>query len=139
MSDERGLAIHLAYLDSAHKFDHFLLGASLAGCAYLAQTNPFGRIGYNIETMYLISLCTLALSAYGGFRRLEAVLALLRVNAKYLEVIQAMSPADQAAASQVMNGGMNRTSFWARVRNGFLYGGFIAYVGTKVFATYLQP
>ncbi|MFJ3050840.1 hypothetical protein [Pseudomonas nitroreducens] len=139
MSNERGLAIHLAYLDSAHKFDHFLLGASLAACAYLAQTNPFGRVGYNVETMYLVALAALALSSYAGFRRLEAVTSVLRLNSKYLEIVATLDAATRKHVTQLVDGESEKSNWWYKVRNGFLYAGFLAYIGTKVIATYLQP
>ncbi|WEJ70321.1 hypothetical protein [Pseudomonas sp. PSE14] len=137
MSNERGLAIHLAYLDSMHKFDHFLLGASLAACAYLAQTNPFGKVGCNVETMYLIALAALAFSSYAGFRRLEAVTAVLRMNSEYLEA--PLTPAGRKHAAKLIDKVSERTNRWYKIRNGFLYAGFLAYIGTKVIATYLQP
>jgi len=136
---KRQMDIHLAYLDSLNKFDHFLLGASLAACAYLAQTNPYGKIGYNIETMYLFSLGALALSAYCGFRRLEEVTGVLRINSHYLETVDRLSQSAREKAWDQMQKVGDRSGRWCHFRNGFLYAGFIAYIGTKVFATYLQP
>lgn len=137
MSSERAMAIHQAYLESSSRFDHFLLGASLAACAYLAQTNPYGKIGYNIETMYLVALASLAMSAFCGFRRLDHFTGALKANAQFLALPNHISRETHEAAWAAMNRAADATGKWFGLRNGFLYAGFIAYIGTKVFATYL--
>ncbi|HCT2655596.1 TPA: hypothetical protein OTR99_001792 [Pseudomonas aeruginosa] len=139
MSSEREMTIYLAYMESSHKFDHFLLGASLAACGYLAQTNPYGRIGFNIETMYLVALLTLSASVLCAFRRLEQVTSVLRANSDYLEMADRLTPDQRQRAYAALQVVADRPKKWYLLRNGFLYGGFIAYITTKVFAAYLQP
>ncbi|HBO2545158.1 hypothetical protein LJG15_06615 [Pseudomonas aeruginosa] len=139
MSSEKEIAIHQAYLDSSNRFDHFLLGASLAACGYLAQTNPYGRIGYNVETMYLVALVSLAMSAFCGFRRLDRITGALKANAHFLALPTNISRDARLRAKALVQQAADAPGKWYSLRNGFLYAGFVAYIGTKVFAQYLQP
>ncbi|EIU7108242.1 hypothetical protein ACLHTP_07385 [Pseudomonas aeruginosa] len=134
---DRDLVMFEAHRDASSKFDHFLLGATLATCGYLAQTNPYGRVGYNIETMYLVSLIALALSAYFGFKRVESKIQMHLGNAKYLEMTGKIHPAIQGEFREILEKMSDRTAVWYRLRNGFLFSGFIAYILTKIFSSYL--
>lgn len=48
------------YNEARSELDYFLLGATLAICGYLAQTNTYGRLGVNKETFLLITLLVFA-------------------------------------------------------------------------------
>lgn len=67
--------------EAASKLDYFILGVTLAICAYLAQTNPYAQFGVNKETFLLGSLLVFASSAVCGFKRIESTIAALRMNA----------------------------------------------------------
>ena len=41
--------------EALHKLDYFILGVTLAICAYLAQTNPYAQLGINKETFLLVA------------------------------------------------------------------------------------
>lgn len=47
---ERSDQLGLMQIEASQKLDHFILGATLAICAYLAQTNPYAQLGINKET-----------------------------------------------------------------------------------------
>jgi hypothetical protein len=120
--------------DEGTKLDYFIQGATLAICAYLAQTNPYAQFGVNKETFLLISLLVFAFSAVLGFKRLESRVALLFDNA------EALQEPDRALRSKVLlylrttrNTKIQRLYKW---RNYTLLLGLACYVLTKVWAAY---
>ncbi|QDR66368.1 hypothetical protein [Pseudomonas sp. BJP69] len=138
-SDERSVQLHQSASTETANFDRFVLGASMAACAYLAQTMPFGPLGLNVSTMYLVTLLVMALSAVFGFLRIEATITTTNANSTYLHRIEmgmlndltsrmlAREPADRWAA---------RTKTMYRMRNITMLISFFCYVGTKVYASY---
>lgn len=58
--------------EAANELDYFILGATLAICAYLAQTNPYGRIGFTEESLLLGTFLLFVCSAACGFKRIES-------------------------------------------------------------------
>ena len=87
-ADERSVKLHQSASTESANFDRFVLGASIAACAYLAQTMPFGPVGLNVSTMYLATLFLMALSAVFGFLRIEATIATLNSNSSFLHMIE---------------------------------------------------
>jgi hypothetical protein len=138
-ADERSVQLHHSASSEAANFDRFVLGASMAACAYLAQTMPFGPIGMNVSTMYLATLLIMALSAVFGFLRIEATITTANANSAYLHRIEmgmlndissrmlARKPADRWAA---------RTRTMYKLRNLTMLLSFFCYVATKVYAAY---
>jgi len=137
-SDHRSVLIHQAYSQESGQFDRFVLGATLAGCAYLGQTIPYGQLGYNIETMYLYSLLVLSISAAMGFKRIEYTLNTAKGNSKYLHALETRDLKGAAAYHGLMLMWADSTGFYYRIRNITLILGFACYVATKVFAAYIK-
>lgn len=133
---ERAESIYMAAMDASHKFDSFILAATLAVCGYLAQTTTFGRLGYNVETLHLIILCCFSAAAFFGFRRIEYLLVCIRMNYHILDT-PASSQKKQQEVREAMKKKQDITMRYYQYRNGFLYGGFIGYVAVKVFAVYV--
>lgn len=118
--------------EAASKFDYFILGATLAACAYLAQTNPYGRIGLNEETFLLASLLIFAASAACGFKRIEATINYQRINALALD-----HPSHEVRAKRLAKLDEKRDAqHWYKARNVMLVLGLACYLVTKVWATY---
>ena len=118
--------------EAASKLDYFILGVTLAICAYLAQTNPYAQLGANKETFLLGSLLVFAASAICGFKRIEAAIAVLRMNAAALEERDL-----QLRAYCIKRLKEDRESHnWYIVRNYLLAAGLLCYLATKVWATY---
>jgi len=122
----------MTHNEAASKLDYFILGATLAICAYLAQTNPYAELGMNEESFLLGSLLVFASSAICGFKRIEATIAMMRMNATALEepdlqlrtyCIQRLK--DDPAPHR-----------WYVVRNYLLAAGLVCYLATKVWASY---
>jgi hypothetical protein len=116
----------------ASKLDHFILGVTLAICAYLAQTNPYAQLGGNEETLLLCSLLVFASSAVCGFKRLEATTESLRLNALAL---QQENPSLRAFMLEKVKERRAASRYYLG-RNYLLAAGLICYLATKVWATY---
>jgi len=119
------------YNEAAHKLDYFILGANLAICAYLAQTNPYGNVGFNKETFLLVSLLVFAASAAFGLKRIESALFLMRTNVFILNQTDPVRL--QTLHKQFRE---NKGPTYAKLRNALLLVGLFCYVATKVWATY---
>lgn len=118
--------------EAASKLDYFILGVTLAICAYLAQTNPYSQFGANKETFLLGSLLVFAASAICGFKRIESTIAALRMNAAALEE---RDPQLRAYCLQRLRESRESHN-WYKVRNYLLAAGLFCYLFTKVWATY---
>ncbi len=120
------------HTEAASKLDYFILGVTLAICAYLAQTNPYAQLGVNKETLLLGSLLVFAASAVCGFKRIESTIAALRMNAAALE-----APTAEIRAYCLQKLRDRRESHhWYVIRNYLLIAGLFCYLATKVWDAY---
>lgn len=120
------------YNEARSKLDYFLLGATLAICGYLAQTNPYGRLGVNKETFLLGTLLVFAASAVAGFKGMEANVNMIRKNA---EALQEHNPALRAVKIHFLREDTTAHYFYI-LKNYLLLAGFVCYLATKVSAAY---
>ena len=138
-ADERSVKLHQSASTESANFDRFVLGASMAACAYLAQTMPFGPIGLNVSTMYLATLFMMALSAVFGFLRIESTISTMNANSGYLHMIE-MSQLNDFSMRQIARNAVDkvaeRTKTMYVLRNYTMLFSFFGYVVTKVYATY---
>jgi len=118
--------------EAAIKLDYFLLGATLAICGYLAQTNPYGQIGLNEETFLLATLLVFVASAMAGFKCIETNISLLRKNADALEI------PDLAVRHHYLSQlRSDRTAHnYYTAKKYLLVAGLVCYVATKVWVCY---
>ncbi|MQU59176.1 hypothetical protein GHO26_15495 [Pseudomonas helleri] len=128
--------LHKAYLDASSKSDHFLLGAIAAACAYLAQSNPYGKIGLNPETLFLIDLIVLGLAAFFAHKRIENTIQVLKFNTTFLQGRNDGDPVSYLGGKQLAEKYANRTVSNYTFRNLFMVLGFILYVVAKVWRAY---
>ncbi|MDX9672267.1 MULTISPECIES: hypothetical protein [unclassified Pseudomonas] len=136
---ERSVQLHQSASSETANFDRFVLGASMAACAYLAQTMPFGPIGTNVSTMYLATLLIMGLSAVFGFLRIEATISTMNANSSYLHMIEMGELNDLSMrhiARQAVDKVAGRTKTMYVLRNRTMLISFFLYVATKVYATY---
>lgn len=132
--------IHQVYLEALSRFDHFVMGATLAVCAYLAQSNPYEKIGLNVPTLYLISLLLVAGAAFCGFKRLEHVVQTLRLNAQLLESREQNNSANKIEQMKFYTErASQRTHNYYIARNICLLLGFIVYLTAKIATPYSTP
>ncbi|MHC8386397.1 hypothetical protein [Pseudomonas sp. LB3P14] len=136
MAEEQDRIDQLIYRshDEDAKLDYFILGATLTICAYLAQTNPYGRLGINKETFLLCSLLVFASSAVYGFKRLEAKLVLMYDNTKALQIRDPNTR--KRRLNELGDRSVNRIAKFYRARNRLLFAGLACYLVTKVWASY---
>lgn len=128
--------LHKAYLDAASKSDHFLLGAIAAACAYLAQSNPYGKIGLNPETLFLIDLIVLGLAGFFAHRRIENTIQVLKFNTTFLQGRNDGDAVSYLGGKQLAETNANRTNSNYKLRSFLMALGFILYVVAKVWRAY---
>jgi hypothetical protein len=121
------------HTSEALKFDYFVVTVSLAICAYLAQTNPYGKLGLNKETFMLVSLLIFAASVVCSFIRIERLLMAISSNISALKSKSTLGY-DTHVAHTVSWG--RKAKFYYRARNILLALGLACYLATKVWATY---
>ena len=139
-ADTRSVLLHQSASSESMGFDRFVLGATLAACAYLAQTIPFAPLGHNIETMYLWTLVVMAAAAFFGFKRIESVIEMVKLNAQYLADLEHGKISSEMLRQlylDALSKCSGRTLGYYKARNATLFMSFTCYVTTKVFATYL--
>lgn len=119
--------------EATHKLDYFILGATLAICAYLAQTNPYGQLGINKETLLLGSLLVFAASAACGLRRIESAISLMRIN---IFILNQNDPAKREKLGTKFLTEANKGLLHGKLRNYLMVAGLLCYVSTKVWASY---
>lgn len=128
--------LHKIYLEASSKADHFLLGAIAAACAYLAQSNPYGKLGLNPETLFLFDLVVLGFAGYFAHRRIENTVQVLKFNATYLQAHSAGDAVAFHGGKHLAQKYADRTSIDYSFRNFLMAAGFILYVVAKVWRAY---
>lgn len=128
--------LHKVYIESSSKSDHFMLGAIAAACAYLAQSNPYGRIGFNAETLFLIDLIVLGFAALFAYRKIEHTINVLKFNAQFLQGHSSGDEETYVHFRTLAGQYADKTSTDHALRNLFMALGFILYVAAKVWRVY---
>jgi len=80
MTTERSDKVYDNWRQGAEKFDYFVLGVTGALCAYISQTYTPEKLGLNPGTLELLSLVLLVCAAAAGFKRVETVIEITRLN-----------------------------------------------------------
>lgn len=86
--DNRSL-IESGYYQGLQRFEYFIVGASLALCAYVGYTLHPEKLtflsGYTIE---VVSFVLLILSAGVGLKRIESLVQISRLNGQLLDAVE---------------------------------------------------
>lgn len=135
MADKQEILSELIsrHTGEALKFDYFVTTVSLAICAYLAQTNPYGRLGLNKETFMLASLLVFAASVACSFMRIERALMVISCNIDALKSTSSAGYQTHIAKAKEWN---KKSKPYYYVRNILLALGLACYLATKVWDTY---
>jgi hypothetical protein len=128
--------IHKTFRDASDRFDHFVLGALLAICAYLVQSNPYAKIGLNVETLYFISLAIFVCASIFGFRRIEQVIVLYRINHSLLYATENRDLSGRNSALELLPTIRDKAESNYRWRNRFMFLGLLAYISAKYWGVY---
>ena len=80
MTTERSDKVYDNWRQGAEKFDYFVLGLTGALCAYISQTYTPEKLGINPGTLELLSLALLVSAAIAGFKRVETIIEITRLN-----------------------------------------------------------
>jgi hypothetical protein len=125
--------ISLKAAEESAKLDQFLLGATVAICAYLAENNVYTPLGLNRSTAMIACMLIFALSAALGFMRMNSVVKVYHVNAKLVSV-------EKVAEEKPHQDECQRLLWWGKwyghSRDGLLFVGLAAFIITKVAASY---
>lgn len=139
MSDtERSLIAHAAFRESSEKFDHLVLAIIFATIGFLVQTIPFGKVGLNIETMYLYSLALFGCAGVSAFKRAEWAILVHAKNHAMLDALEKGKKPEYLGNRQALDKCQNRTYMYYRARNIFIFTGLVCFIVTKVFEQYLK-
>ncbi|XEG73693.1 hypothetical protein QA447_05535 [Pseudomonas sp. abacavir_1] len=134
--DPRVTALDEHYFKGLLTFDQFVLGGSLAACAYLAQTAGYGRVGWNAKTLGLFPLLAMAVATWLGFKRVEITIHLLKSNARYLELCTQNPGRDFTDQYKVLKRIADRTGSIYDWRNRALLLGLASYVLIRIACQY---
>lgn len=126
-----------AHHEASDKMDYFMLGAILAICAYLAQTNTYAKICLNQQTFLLGTLLIFGVSAFFGFRRIESGLHVVKHNGDYIQCFETGDKEGARACFHLMNEESVKTGVFYRWRNYTLVAGFLCFIASKVAGQYL--
>lgn len=136
MSESRIMALSDHYYKGTLAFDQFILGATLAVCAYLAQTNVYDRLGWNVATLQLIPLALLGVSVVLGFKRIERSIHTLKMNGAYLELCRKYQGLDFSTQLEEVQRVGDRAGRYYKLRNYFLLLGLLSFIAVKFFVQY---
>lgn len=103
MTTDRSDKLYEASRDAQVKFDYFVLGVVGALCAYIGQAFHPSRLGFNPSTSELLSLLLFVGAAIAGFRRIESVNSLMRINSQYLRMQEERGTLAPTVGSPVLN------------------------------------
>lgn len=134
--DPRVTALDDHYYKGNLSFDQFVLGATLAASAYLAQTQKYANLGWNEPTLLLLPLVVLVISAWLGFKRIELTIHLLKMNARYLELCSTYPDRDFTKQLKVAKKVGDKTGFFYRWRNRAIFAAFACHIGVRLASTY---
>ena len=87
--DNRSLVEFGYYRESLQRFEYFIVGVSLAVCAYVGHTlHPEKLTFLSTYTIEVVSLALLILSASVGLKRIESLVQTSRWNGQLLDAIE---------------------------------------------------
>lgn len=136
-SEERSLIAHASFRESSEKFDHLVFAVIVAICGYLVQSSPFGKIGFNVETMYLYGLLVFGCAGLCAFKRSEWTVQIHAVNHSMLDALEKGHRERADAFRKQLKSLQRRAQLYYRLRNVFFFSGFLCHVGAKVIQQYL--
>lgn len=125
--------ISLKATEESAKLDQFLLGATVAICAYLAQHNVYAPIGLNSSTAMIGCMLIFAASAALGFMRMNTVVKVYHQNAKLVSTDKSEKVTKYQDECQRL---LCRGKWYGHIRNALLFAGLLAYIAAKVGASY---
>ena len=87
--DNRSLIEFGYYREGLQRFEYFIVGVSLALCAYVGHTLHPERLTFlSTYTIEVVSLALLILSAGVGLKRIESLVQTSRLNGQLLDAIE---------------------------------------------------
>lgn len=125
-----------SYYKGTMGFDQFVLGATLAACAYLAQTATYDQLGWNPSTLQLFPLLLLGLTALFGFKRIESSIQTIKLNSAYLQLLSDFPGNAFPEQRGYVQEESDRSGFYYGIRNKFILLSFLTFVSVKILVKY---
>jgi hypothetical protein len=85
-SEDRSVIAFEHYQKGSERFEYFVVGVSMALCAYVAQTLKPERLGLSPYTLEVIGVALIVASIFLGFKRIETVTLGALVNHEILHL-----------------------------------------------------
>lgn len=136
--NERSLIALAAHRDSSDKFDHLVFALIFATIGFIVQTVPFGRLGFNVESMYLYSLALFGCAGLSAFKRAEWSIVAHAKNHAMLDASEKGMQAEYEGNRIAVTKCQLRSYRYYRARNIFIFTGLLCFIITKVFEQYLK-
>src|SRR5215470_10368574 len=87
--DNRSLIEFGCYREGLQRLEYFIVGVSLALCAYVGHTLHPEKLRFlSVYTIEVVSLALLILSAGVGLKRIESLVQISRLNGQLLDAIE---------------------------------------------------
>jgi hypothetical protein len=106
VGEPRSVAVYQHYVEASQKFDYFVAGLTGALCAYIAQSwKPQKMTHLGPDSLEFVALLLLFAAAVAGFKRIEWVITMLRINTNWLDASEkrgAMADAIQESGGRLM-------------------------------------
>jgi len=134
----KSLHVHKSHSESREKFEYFILALVVAVLAYLGKDIQYERVGFNVSTVYLISMAVFSISAIAGFKRIEYSIEHQRLNYVELNASEKGDNAGMVEASQLSDLVARRALISYQVRNVCLIMGFICFITAKLLNAYIN-
>lgn len=125
-----------SYYKGTMGFDQFVLGATLAACAYLAQTATYDQLDWNPSTLQLLPLLLLGFTAFFGFKRIESSIQTIKLNSAYLQLLSDFPGNAFPEQRGFVQQESDRSGFYYGIRNKFILLSFLAFVSVKILVKY---
>lgn len=83
---ERSVVVFEQAREATQRFEYFVLSVSLALCAFVGQTLKPQKLGLTPQTLEIISVLLLVASIIVGFKRLDQMVRVSKLNQRLLDV-----------------------------------------------------
>lgn len=130
--------VYSYYQAALEKFDYFILGVVILICGFLSKEIEFQPIGSNIETIQLLSLLLFGLAGFSSFKRSESQISQYKYNYMVLISKRERNIVNLDDLQKRSHKIMEVSYRYYQIRNICFLMGFVVYIFSKVFGSYIS-
>lgn len=130
--------VYSYYQAALEKFDYFILGVVILICGFLSKEIEFQPIGSNIETIQLLSLLLFGLAGFSSFKRSESQISQYKYNYMVLIGKRERNIVNLDDLQKRSHKIMEVSYRYYQIRNICFLMGFVVYIFSKVFGSYIS-